>query len=203
MEDSVIRIFRSTIVAALLVAASSLVQVHATEDKAWAIDKMLGKPDAPITIIEYASLTCPHCAAFHSEVFPKVKAEWIDTGKARFIFRDFPWDPGAQAAALISQCSGDRYFAFIDTYFHTQAQWAHSESPVAALRGIARFGGLSNDEVDKCMSDKTLFQQIADRQKDGEDRYGVNSTPSFIINGKLYAGEMSYESFAKILSKLP
>jgi protein-disulfide isomerase len=202
LEDIVTRIFRSSIVGLLALLASGLVGAYATEDKAWPIDEVLGKPDAPITIIEYASLGCPHCALFHNAVFPKVKAEWVDTGKAKFIFRDYPLNPPAQAAALIAHCSGERYFKFVDYFFQSQQQWGAAPQPVVALKNIALIGGFSSEEVDKCLADKTLFQQLSDRQQDAQKRYDVTSTPTFIINGKSYPGALSYEEFSAILTKL-
>lgn len=185
------------LVAALVVGGWSA--AHA-QDKPWAMDEVVGKPDAPITIIEYSSLTCPHCAKFHAEAFPLVKKNWIDTGKARLIFRDLPWDPLAQATAMVSHCSGDRYFAFIDTFFRTQNQWARNPQPLDAIKTIAKLGGMSSDQVDKCIADSAMLNEINTRKDDGMKRYNVDSTPSFIINGKLYSGDMSYDDFAKLLA---
>ena len=169
-------------------------------DKPWAIDEVLGRADAPITIIEYSSLTCPHCAKFHAETLPQVRKDWIDTGKAKLILRDFPLDPMAQAAAMIAHCSGDRYFVFIDTYFHSQANWAHAAQPLEALKGIARLGGMSNEEADKCLDDRGLLNEINARKEDGERIYGIDSTPTFIVNGTLVPGDKDYAEFAKVLA---
>ncbi len=170
------------------------------EEKSWAIDEVIGKADAPITIIEYSSLTCPHCAKFHAESFPKIKADWIDTGKAKLIFRDLPWDALAQATAMVSHCSGDRYFAFLNTFFRTQEQWARNPEPLTAIKTIAKLGGMSAEQVDKCLEDRGLLNEINARKEDALQRSKVDSTPSFIINGKLYTGDMSTEEFAKILA---
>jgi protein-disulfide isomerase len=170
-------------------------------DKSWAIDEVMGKPDAPITIIEYSSLTCPHCAKFHADTLPQLKKDWIDTGKAKLIVRDYVWDPLAQAAAMISHCSGDRYFIFLDTFFHSQANWLHATQPLDALKGIARLGGMSGEQVDKCIQDRALLNQSLARKDDGEKLYGIDSTPSFVINGKLVSGDKDYDSFAKLLSE--
>ncbi len=168
-------------------------------DKPWAIDEVMGKQDAPITIIEYSSLTCPHCAVFHKKTLPEIRTNWIDTGKAKLILRDFPLDPLAQAAAMIAHCSGDRYFAFINAFFESQEQWARAPSPLAAMKTIAKLGGMSEDQVDKCLDDRTLLNEINARKDDGQARYNIDSTPSFIIGGKLYSGDMSYEQFDKLL----
>lgn len=179
-------------------------RASAAMDKPWPIDEVMGKADAPIVIIEYASLTCPHCADFAEKTLPEIKKNWIDTGKAKLIFRDFPTAPAqlAIAASMISHCSGDtdRYFLFLDTFYHSQQSWIRSNDPLAALKGIARLGGMSSDQVDKCLADKTLLQQLNDRVTDGETVYNVDSTPSFIINGKLVgSGFMTYDEFAKLL----
>ena len=176
----------------------------AATDKPWPIDEMMGKADAPITIIEYASLTCPHCADFAEKTLPEIKKNWIDTGKAKLIFRDFPTSPAqlAIAASMISHCSGDAdsYFRFVDVFYHSQQSWMRSNDPLSALKGIARLGGMNSDQVDKCLADKTLLQQLNDRVTDGENVYNVDSTHSFIVNGKLIgSGFMEYDEFAKFL----
>ncbi len=176
----------------------------ATTDKPWPIDEVMGRADAPITIIEYASLTCPHCADFAEKTLPEIKKNWIDTGKAKLVFRDFPTPPAAlaEAAAMIAHCSGnaDRYFIFLDTYYHSQANWIRADNPLNALKGIARLGGITSDQVDKCLADRDLLGQMNARVQDAEDRYNVDSTPSFIVNGKLIgSGFMTYDDFAKFL----
>jgi protein-disulfide isomerase len=191
--------FVLTVITIATVALAGVITAQAQE-KPWAIDEVMGKADAPITIIEYSSLTCPHCAKFHAETFPKVKSEWIDTGKARLIFRDLPWDALAQATAMVSHCSGDRYFAYLNTFFRTQAQWAQNPSPLTAIKTIAKLGGMGEDQVDKCLADSGLLNEINARKDEALNRYKVDSTPSFIINGKLYTGEMPYDEFAKLLS---
>lgn len=191
--------FVQTVIMVATLTLGYAATAHA-EDKSWAIDEIMGKADAPITIIEYSSLTCPHCAKFHSETFPKVKADWIDTGKAKLIFRDLPWDALAQATAMVSHCSGERYFAFINTFFRTQEQWARNPSPLAAIKTIAKLGGMGEEQVDKCIADSGLLNEINARKEDAMTRYKVDSTPSFIIGGKLYSGDMPYDEFAKLLS---
>ena len=174
-------------------------QARAASDKPWGIDEVLGKPTAPITVIEYSSLTCPHCAKFHTDTFPQVKKDWIDAGKVKYIVRDFPWDPMAQAAAMIAHCSGDRYFTFVDTFFHSQSNWLRASDPLAALKGIARLGGMPSEDVDKCLQNAQLLQEINARKDDGEKVYSVDSTPTFIINGKAVSGDKDYDTFAKLL----
>ncbi len=193
------RLMRAVVMLIALAAGGAVTAKAAI--KPWAIDEIMGKQDAPITVIEYSSLTCPHCADFHIKTFPEIKSEWIDTGKVKLIFRDFPLDPLAQAAAMIAHCSGDRYFAFINAFFHSQDQWARSSNPLAALKLIAKLGGMDEVEVDKCLDNRGLLNEINARKEDGQAKYNIDSTPSFIIGDKLYAGEMSAEKFSKIISE--
>ncbi len=118
----------------------------------------------------------------------------------RMIYRDLPWDTLAQATAMVSHCSGDRYFAFLNTFFRTQEQWSRNPSPLAAIKTIAKLGGMGDEQVDKCLADGGLLNEINARKDDGMKRYNVDSTPSFIIAGKLYTGDMSYDEFAKLLA---
>lgn len=135
-------------------------------------------------IIEYASLTCPHCAAFHNEVFPKIKAELINTGKVKYIFRDFPIDPYAMAGSMIAHCAGDeKYFAVINVLLKTQDQWLFdNENPYNGLLKVARLASLSEEEVEMCLKNKSLFSQIENNQKMATNRFGVNGTPAIFVN---------------------
>ena len=173
----------------------------AASDKPSPLDETLGKPDAPITIIEYASLTCSHCAEFEDKVWPQLTKDWLDTGKAKLVYRDYVWDPMAEAAAMISHCAGhDRYFPFVKTFFHSQANWLHSAQPLDSLKNIAKLGGMSGDKVDACLQDKTLLNQILARKDEAEKLYSVHSTPTFVINGKVYDSvSPDYQSFVQLL----
>jgi protein-disulfide isomerase len=168
-------------------------------------DHVMGKAKAPIAIIEYASLTCPHCAAFEKERYPEIKKAWVDTGKARYIYRDFPLDRYALLASAIARCApADRYFAFIQSFFDTQASWAVASDPLAALKGIARLGGMDAASVDRCLADTKLQEAIVDTETQAHKEYGVDSTPTFFIIGangttKL-VGEQSYADFSKALT---
>ena len=170
-------------------------------DKTWPIDETLGKPDAPITIIEYASLTCSHCAQFEDKVWPQLKKEWLDTGKAKLVYRDYVWDAAAEAAAMISHCAGhDRYFAFVETFFHSQANWLQSANPMESLKSIAKLGGMSGDQVNACVQNKDLLNQILARKDDAEKLYSIHSTPTFVINGKVRENvSADYQSFTQLL----
>ena len=149
-------------------------------------DHTLGSDDSKNTIIEYASLTCPHCAIFHGEVFPKIKSELIDKGKVKYIFRDFPIDPLAMAGSMIAHCSGDsKYFGVIDVLLKTQDEWLFdNENPYNGLLKVARLAGLSEENVKVCLSDSELFNMIEGNQKLASSRFGVNATPAIFVNNK-------------------
>jgi len=166
-------------------------------------DHVLGKKDAPITIIEYASLTCPHCAEFDRDTLPKIKENWIDTGKAKLVFRDFPLDRLALKAAMLARCAPpDRYFAFIDTLFQTQRTWELASNPEQELERIAKLGGISDEQFKKCMADEKLADAVTASRYTAEKDYGVDSTPTFFINGvKMNPnGAQPYDVFNKVLT---
>jgi protein-disulfide isomerase len=166
-------------------------------------DMVLGKPDAKITIIEYASLTCPHCAAFHADILPALKTEYIDTGKAKLIYRDFPLDNLAFAGAILARCGGpEKYFTFLNVLFAQQRQWATASDPKAALTQIGRLGGVSAEQFDKCLADKPLGDFILQQRLDGNQKFNVNSTPTLIINGKTETGVPSLDELRKKLDAL-
>ena len=162
-----------------------------------------GSPDAKVTIVEYASLTCSHCAAFHRETYPTLKERYIDPGKVRLIYRDFPLDQRALAAAALAQCAGpDRYFGFLDALFETQASWAQADDYVAALKRLGRLGGLTEDEMDACLADQELSDGILRTRLDGQNQHQISSTPSFIIDGKTYAGARDIEELSALIDPL-
>ena len=153
-------------------------------------DIVMGDKDAPNVIVEYASMTCPHCAHFYTEVFPEVKTKYIDTGKARFVFREFPLDGLAVAASMLARCSGDdRFYPMVDALFDTQETWAlPGEDGKEKLLLIAKQAGFSKDSFDECLADKELFDKIVAVRKKAHEEYGVDSTPSFFVNGKRLKG---------------
>jgi protein-disulfide isomerase len=165
-------------------------------------DRVLGDAKAPITIFEFFSLTCPHCAEFSEHTFPKLKAEWIDTGKAKLVYRDYPLDRNALKAAMIARCAPpERYPGFVETLFAQQNNWGVLEDPVPALRRIALLGGMNGVEFDKCVNDDALSKSIVASEYDAQKKYGVESTPTFFINGKKLVGALPYDEFAKELGK--
>lgn len=163
-------------------------------------ERTLGDPNAPVTIIEYSSLGCPHCAKFHKETLPEVKKNYIDTGKAKLIYRDFPLGGAAYAAAMMARCAPPaRYFQFLDVLFKNQESWASSKDPSPALARIGKLGGMSQADFDACVKNEALFQGIRNVQLEGKEKFGVNATPTFIVNGEKISGARSYEEFRKIL----
>src|SRR6201982_3418073 len=168
-------------------------------------DMALGPKDAKVTITEYASMTCPHCAAFNDQVFPKIKSEFIDTGKVRYVFREFPLDIMAAAGSLLSRCiaNGDpnKYFAVTDLLFKSQSDWV-MKNTTESLSRIGKQAGLSQQQVDDCLKDQALLDKIAADQKYASEVLKVDSTPTFFINGEKIKGETSFEEFDKRIKAL-
>jgi protein-disulfide isomerase len=161
---------------------------------------VLGRADAPVTIIEYASLTCPHCAAFHTKTLPKIKTEFIDTGKIMLVYRDFPLDGAALDAAALAHCSPtDRYFAMIGYFYESQRQWAVEGLWRERLTEIATTFGMDKAAVDACLNDQTKIDAVLTERQDGEAKYGVSSTPTFIINGRKIRGAQTFEQLADFI----
>ncbi len=189
----------------LLAAAMLLFAAGAAgaQELQYKIDRVMGKADAPITIVEYASTTCPHCAVFHHETLPKLKAEWIDTGRAKLIYRDFPTGPKALSvgASMIAHCAGpERYFPLLGLIMDKQSQWAGNSNPLGELKKLAKLAGMGEDKVDACLKDQDLANAIEARAMEGYKKLGVESTPSILINGKLVpGGGVSYDTLNKAL----
>lgn len=163
----------------------------------------LGSENAPVTIIEYASLTCPHCADFANNTFEALKTKYIDTGKVHYVYRDFPFDQAALRAAMMIRCAGpDRFFGFLALLFKSQESWAGAQDPIAELAKIGRLGGMSKEQFDACMSDKALMDGILNGRLEAEQKLQVNATPTFIINGVKYEGNRKIEELDKILEPL-
>ncbi|MDQ0349571.1 DsbA family protein [Ancylobacter vacuolatus] len=166
-------------------------------------DQVLGKADAPVTIVEYASLTCGHCAHFHETTYPVLKEKYIDTGKVRFILREFPLDIVAKAAFMLARCGGEgKYYPMTDTLFETQKNWAFSSNPAQALLAIAKQSGMTEAQFNACLNDTALAGQIDEVAKRGATEFGIDSTPTFFINGKKVSGALSPEQLDKELAPL-
>ncbi len=168
-------------------------------------DMSLGPADAAVTITEFASMTCPHCAAFDVAVFPKIKSEFIDTGKVRYIFREFPLDIKAAAGSMLARCiaKGDagKYFAVVDQLFKQQNDWV-MKNTTETLTRIGKQAGLSAQGVEDCLKDQALLDKIAADQKYASEVLKVDSTPTFFINGEKIKGEASFEEFEKRIKPL-
>jgi protein-disulfide isomerase len=195
------------VMAALMAAAGVLGPRGASAGESptiTAADPVLGNPDAPVTIIEYGSLTCPHCAEFDQKTFPALKANWIDTGKAKLVFRVFPLNHVDVGAAMVASCvPPDHYYDFIDAVYKSQGSWSRAADPVQAVASIARLGGgLSEDKAKSCLADKALEKSIVDQAYATSKSYGVESTPTFFINGAPMEpnGAQPIEVFDKVLT---
>ena len=166
-------------------------------------DRILGKPDAPITIVEYGSLSCPHCAHFATEVLPKLKQKWIDTGKVKLIFRDFPLDQEALRAEMVARCAPpDRYYPLIDSLFENQDKWVVEKDWRAALERLVQFAGIGKKKFDSCFNDKKLEDAVAGSRLMAAQSLGVDATPTFFVNGKKFEGAPTVEAFDQLLSGL-
>jgi len=168
-------------------------------------DMALGPASAPVTITEFASMTCPHCAAFNEMVFPKIKSEYIDSGKIRYVFREFPLDIKAAAGSMLARCiaKGDapKYFAVIDMLFKQQNDWVTKNTTQTLIR-IGKQAGLSQQAVEDCLKDQALLDKIAADQKYASEVLKVDSTPTFFINGEKIKGETSFAEFDKRIKSL-
>jgi protein-disulfide isomerase len=168
-------------------------------------DMALGPADASVTITEFASMTCPHCSAFNETVFPKIKSEYIDTGKVRYIFREFPLDIKAAAGSMLSRCiakdDAAKYFAVTDMLFRQQADWV-MKNTTETLTRIGKQAGLTQQAVETCLKDQALLDKIAADQKYASEVLKVDSTPTFFINGEKIKGETSFEEFDKKIKSL-
>lgn len=151
-------------------------------------DIVLGNEDAPVTVIEYASMTCPHCASFHNTTFKQLKEEYIDTGKVKFVLREFPLDPLAAAVSMLARCSGDRYWDVIDLFFETQAQWAVREGALREIQTLAMQAGFTKAEFEACLTDQELLDGINAVRNHGNAEYDITGTPTIIVDGEKLEG---------------
>lgn len=169
-------------------------------------DHVVGKQSAPVTIVEYGSLACPHCAAFVQEKLPQLRKEWIDTGKAKMVYRDFPTDGAALKAAAVARCAPEgQYFAFIESFFATQERWLLAKDPMSALKSIARLGGMDAATFDRCVDDAKIQDAVVAQATRAKDDYGVDATPTFFIIGPnghstRLVGDLPLADFTKALN---
>jgi len=163
----------------------------------------LGNKDSKIVVIEYASMTCIHCANFHKEVYPKIKENYIDTNKIKFIFRDFPLDKQALFGSVLARCAPrEKYFDFVKLILNTQKKWVSNDDTfMDKLKNIGKLAGLNENKINTCFKNEQIVDKIIKSRSVGEQKYNISSTPSLIINEKKYSA-MSYENFEKIIEHL-
>ena len=189
--------FAAALFAGILLPFMAFAEILSTEEAL--SERVIGDPAAPITIIEYASLTCPYCATFHAESLPQLKKEWIETGKAKLIYRDYPLDKYAATGAMIARCAPkDKYFIFLNAFYAQQDNWSRAQDPVKILTQLAGLGGMSKDDVDACLANEALQDGILQMRLEGQMEYGIDSTPSFVVNGKKVTN-LPYDEFSEIL----
>ncbi len=200
---------RRAVLAALaafsLLPLARLGRAAETDDRgAFAQGEMaLGSEDAPVTVIEYFSLTCSHCRDFHRNTFGDLRAAYIDTGKVRFVVREFPGNDLALRAAMLARCSGgERYFSFIQMLYDQFDYWVEAPDPMAALAQIAALGGIPRDAFDACVKDSKVEDAVLQSYLSGVNDYKVEYTPTFIVNGRKFVGDMSLDKFRLILDPL-
>lgn len=187
--------------ALLFAAGGAMAETEIDVEKALA-ERSIGAEDAPVTIVEHFSLTCPHCASFHDETFPALKEKYVDTGKVKFVFSDFPLDREAFRAAILARCAEpERYPGLVDVLLESQRSWASAPDPGQALMRIGQLAGVSPERFEACLASDPLITGMLERRKAASEA-GVNSTPSFFVNGRLYPGGRSIEEFSAIIDPL-
>lgn len=173
--------------------------VEVDVDKALA-PRVLGDVDAPVTILEYSSLTCPHCAAFHNTTLPTLKKEYVETGKVKLEMRDFPLDQYALRAAAMARCASEaRYFALMDLLFKQQAKWSRAQNPIDELKKIGRFAGIAPDLADACMTNTALLDGILNARLQAQRTHEIQSTPTFIVGNTKVTGNQPMENFRQVI----
>jgi protein-disulfide isomerase len=165
-------------------------------------DIVEGQANAPVTIVEYASMTCTHCATFHNSVYPTLKSRYIDAGKVKFILREFPLDPLATAGFMLARCSGDKREPMIGLLFSQQKNWAFVEKPLDGLSSIVKQTGMSQETFETCLKDQALYEKVNMVRDRAAEKFNVNATPTFFINGKRVSGEMTVQQLDKELTPL-
>jgi protein-disulfide isomerase len=166
-------------------------------------DVVQGSANAPVTIVEYASMTCSHCAAFHETTWPALKTKYVDSGKVKFILREYPLDPLATAGFMLARCAGpDRRTAIVDLLYTQQKDWAFVPKPIEALAGLVKQAGISQGDFETCLKNQELYDQVNKIHDRAAEQFKVNATPTFFVNGREVNGELPIEEFDKILEPL-
>lgn len=164
----------------------------------------IGDANAPVTIVEYMSMTCPHCAAFHNNTFEAIKTKYVDSGKVRFVLREFPFDPRAAAAFMLARCAPEgQYFPMISMLFKQQQQWAAAQNGRDALLQMSKLAGFTQESFEACLTNQKLLDDVNTVMQRGAKEFGVQSTPTFFVNGEHYSGDMSVDVMSALIdSKL-
>lgn len=163
-------------------------------------EREMGDANAPVTIVEYMSMTCPHCANFHANTFKDIEKLYIETGKVRFIMREFPFDPRAAAAIMLARCAPEeQFFPMVDMLFQQQSTWARAEDARAALFKLTKLAGFTQETFNSCLTNQQLLDDVTEVRNRGANDFGIQSTPSFIVNGKRYSGDMSVEAMSALI----
>ena len=186
------------------VAAAAAIPVNVTELMALQPlpDQVLGNALAKVTVVEYASMTCGHCAHFHETTFPAFKAKYLDTGKVRFMLREYPLDPVAAASFMLARCAGEgKYYGIVDAIFRNQKAIITAEKPDVALLGVLKIAGVTQESFEACLKDQKLYEGVV-KVKDGGTKFGVDSTPTFFINGVKKSGAIEMAELEKIIEPL-
>jgi protein-disulfide isomerase len=165
------------------------------------VEMVQGNPDATVEVIEYASYTCPHCARFHADQYPQLKADYIDSGKIKFVYREVYFDKYGMWASMIARCEPTKFFGITDLIYKGQSEWARAGNDGAIadeLRKIGRLAGLENDQIEACLTDGAKLRGLVEWYQANAEEHGIRSTPSFVVNGKLHSN-MSYSEFKELL----
>ncbi len=165
-------------------------------------DTFLGKKDAPVTIVEYSSMTCSHCADYHRDVFPDLKKKYIDTGKVKYIVREFPFDNVAAAAFMLTRCvDPSKRYDLINVFYKHQNDWAFGDSPIDDLKRFSKQAGFTDESFDKCLNDEKLLKSMQDDRERAYGEFSIHATPTFFVNGKRMKGAHSIEEFDKMIAQ--
>lgn len=167
-------------------------------------ENVMGDENAPVTIIEFSSMTCPHCAIFHKDTLPELKTKYIDTGKVKYILREFPLDQLAAAAFMLGRCLEKResYFDLINMLYARQSEWAYGEDRVGSLKNLAKQAGFTDDSFKACLDDKALYAKILKIKNNGSEEFKIQSTPTFFVNGAKLEGAQPIAEFDKLIEPL-
>ena len=164
--------------------------------------KTLGDSNAPIKMIEFASLTCGHCAKFHKEVMPLLKRKYIDEGKIYFTYNDFPLDKFALKASIIARCSGDKFFGFLDVFYKKQKDWTRTKDPLKSLLKMAKIGGVKDEDIKVCLGNKSIEDNLLKDRLKFSKKYEITATPTIILNGSKYEGDLTFEALELKINSL-